>query len=150
MARDARDDCTENKPGATAHNNNNNNNNEGDLPITSDGSDDRMAGQARAWRGGEGKEAVDDDEKGTVRSGDGSEGIGTIKRGSSDEIRVETDDMAAHATPADAETGRDAAAAGGYRVYKRRWFGLLQLTLLNVIVSWDVSAFYHLSSPLCL
>lgn len=26
-----------------------------------------------------------------------------------------------------------------YKVYKRRWFGLLQLTLLNIIVSWDVS-----------
>ncbi len=26
-----------------------------------------------------------------------------------------------------------------YRVYKRRWFGLMQLVLLNVIVSWDVS-----------
>jgi hypothetical protein len=26
-----------------------------------------------------------------------------------------------------------------YRVYKRRWFGLIQLTLLNIIVSWDVS-----------
>lgn len=25
-----------------------------------------------------------------------------------------------------------------YKVYKRRWFGLLQLTLLNIIVSWDV------------
>ncbi|CAK7565606.1 MAG: hypothetical protein SEPTF4163_003528 [Sporothrix epigloea] len=24
-----------------------------------------------------------------------------------------------------------------YRVYKRRWFGLLQLMLLNIIVSWD-------------
>ncbi|KAI8297705.1 MFS-type transporter EF102, partial [Colletotrichum sp. SAR11_59] len=24
-----------------------------------------------------------------------------------------------------------------YRTYKRRWFGLAQLTLLNVIVSWD-------------
>lgn len=28
-----------------------------------------------------------------------------------------------------------------YRTYKRRWFGLAQLTLLNVIVSWDVSVF---------
>ena len=27
-----------------------------------------------------------------------------------------------------------------YKVYKRRWFGLLQLALLNIIVSWDVSA----------
>lgn len=26
-----------------------------------------------------------------------------------------------------------------YKVYKRRWFGLMQLTLLNIIVSWDVS-----------
>lgn len=25
-----------------------------------------------------------------------------------------------------------------YRVYKRRWFGLVQLILLNIIVSWDV------------
>jgi FLVCR family MFS transporter 7 len=28
-----------------------------------------------------------------------------------------------------------------YRVYKRRWFGLFQLVLLNIIVSWDVSLF---------
>lgn len=26
-----------------------------------------------------------------------------------------------------------------YRVYKRRWFGLAQLVLLNIVVSWDVS-----------
>lgn len=26
-----------------------------------------------------------------------------------------------------------------YRVYKRRFFGLAQLVLLNIIVSWDVS-----------
>lgn len=26
-----------------------------------------------------------------------------------------------------------------YKVYKRRWFGLIQLVLLNIIVSWDVS-----------
>lgn len=26
-----------------------------------------------------------------------------------------------------------------YKVYKRRWFGLVQLALLNIIVSWDVS-----------
>jgi hypothetical protein len=28
-----------------------------------------------------------------------------------------------------------------YRVYKRRWFGLIQLVLLNIVVSWDVSCF---------
>lgn len=25
-----------------------------------------------------------------------------------------------------------------YKVYKRRWFGLIQLILLNIVVSWDV------------
>lgn len=29
-------------------------------------------------------------------------------------------------------------AAVSYKVYKRRWFGLVQLTLMNIIVSWDV------------
>lgn len=28
-----------------------------------------------------------------------------------------------------------------YQVYKRRWFGLAQLTLLNIIISWEVSLF---------
>lgn len=28
---------------------------------------------------------------------------------------------------------------GTFKVYKRRWFGLVQLVLLNIIVSWDVS-----------
>ena len=26
-----------------------------------------------------------------------------------------------------------------YRTYKRRWFGLVQLTLMNIVVSWNVS-----------
>lgn len=33
----------------------------------------------------------------------------------------------------------DDGAGVVYKVYKRRWFGLVQLTLLNIIVSWDVS-----------
>lgn len=32
-----------------------------------------------------------------------------------------------------------------YKVYKRRWFGLVQLVLLNIIVSWDVSSSYRLT-----
>ena len=28
-----------------------------------------------------------------------------------------------------------------YRVYKIRWFGLMQLVLLNIVVSWDVGYF---------
>lgn len=35
-----------------------------------------------------------------------------------------------------------------YKVYKRRWFGLLQLVLLNVVVSWDVCVSL-LRSPDC-
>ncbi len=30
-----------------------------------------------------------------------------------------------------------------YKVYKRRWFGLMQLVLLNIVVSWDVSISMH-------
>lgn len=39
-----------------------------------------------------------------------------------------------------------------FRVYKRRWFGLLQLVLLNIVVSWDVCipAFSDLSRRLAL
>ncbi|KAI9700064.1 MAG: hypothetical protein M1836_002598 [Candelina mexicana] len=33
-----------------------------------------------------------------------------------------------------------------YRVYKRRWFGLMQLVLLNVIVSWDWLSFSAVST----
>ena len=40
----------------------------------------------------------------------------------------------------DAESGGEGDAnSAHYKVYKRRWFGLLQLTLMNIIVSWDVS-----------
>lgn len=34
-----------------------------------------------------------------------------------------------------------------YKVYKRRWFGLAQLTLLNIVVSWDVSSIYSKHLP---
>ena len=33
-----------------------------------------------------------------------------------------------------------------YRVYRIRWFGLAQLILLNIVVSWDVGAI-HLQCP---
>jgi len=34
---------------------------------------------------------------------------------------------------------RRASSHTHYKVYKRRWFGLVQLVLLNIVVSWDVS-----------
>ena len=51
--------------------------------------------------------------------------------------------MDAKSTPAPQTSSVEQAANGTtrtpvYRVYKRRWFGLVQLMLLNIIVSWDV------------
>jgi hypothetical protein len=43
------------------------------------------------------------------------------------------------------ETGAPASGNGTgvvYKQYKRRWFGLVQIVLLNIIVSWDVSALF--------
>ena len=53
-------------------------------------------------------------------------------------------------TKAHDESARAPEYSGEYKVYKRRWFGLVQLTLLNIIVSWDVSIFTHPSPLICL
>lgn len=48
-------------------------------------------------------------------------------------------------------TGQDGGVRDGdgdgtvYKVYKRRWFGLIQLTLLNIVVSWDWLTFSPVS-----
>lgn len=46
-----------------------------------------------------------------------------------------------NAPQGDAELGSLGQGGGRvvYKVYKRRWFGMIQLALLNIIVSWDVS-----------
>ena len=53
-----------------------------------------------------------------------------------------------HGGEAEAHTGAHGGGRGHhrsyshmhYRVYKRRWFGLMQLVLLNIAVSWGVSS----------
>ena len=54
-----------------------------------------------------------------------------------------TDDGEPGRAPPTAESAEEArspiAPSVVYKVYKRRWFGLMQLVLLNIIVSWDVS-----------
>lgn len=42
-------------------------------------------------------------------------------------------------------TDRAGAGADGheYRVYKKRWFGVAALTLLNIMISWDVSFLFN-------
>jgi hypothetical protein len=47
--------------------------------------------------------------------------------------------------------GHDSVAEGqvtDYKTYKRRWLGLIVLTLLNIIVSWDVSFLPFASFPI--
>src|SRR5687767_1444711 len=39
---------------------------------------------------------------------------------------------------ATAETAPGSSTTVVYRTYKRRWFGLVQLTLMNIVVSWGV------------
>ena len=62
-------------------------------------------------------------------------GIGGRRRGSADHYH---DDVGAGADEAGIAGGDAGSGASGCRTYKRRWFGLVQLCLLNIIVSWDV------------
>lgn len=39
-----------------------------------------------------------------------------------------------------ADMSVSATAPTEYRTYKRRWFGLVQLVLMNIVVSWCVSS----------
>ena len=122
-----------------------------------------MAGnQSRAWQELRGEEA-DDVEKKATRStnASASNSVAAVKRSSGDAIAIEMETVTpgqshaplgcasgsgvAEATGAGlGSDGAAAEAAAGvqYKVYKRRWFGLVQLTLLNIIVSWDVSSLF--------
>lgn len=79
------------------------------------------ATQSSAW-----KEIQDGEHNGTQRSN-----IELSDRN----LDGDADASRSHGTPA------GALGETTYKVYKRRWFGLVQLTLLNIIISWDVSAF---------
>ncbi|KAK4154970.1 major facilitator superfamily domain-containing protein [Chaetomidium leptoderma] len=130
--------------------------------TTSNSNSDAMAGQSRPWQELRGEETDGKMERvtmGTAGTASASDhnGVGiansaqtaAVKRGTTaDEIPIEMDAVTRGGTgsggdtlapPGGTGTGCDGAAAGGieYKVYKRRWFGLVQLTLLNVIVSWD-------------
>ncbi|THV46331.1 hypothetical protein BGAL_0395g00120 [Botrytis galanthina] len=86
-----------------------------------------------------GDDLLPDEEEGGVRRG------GTGADGAADEgLRRRS-----------SERNAVGSNAGNFRVYKRRWFGLVQLVLLNIIVSWDwltfsassttVSQYYNVS-----
>ncbi|KAI0602131.1 MFS general substrate transporter [Biscogniauxia sp. FL1348] len=66
-------------------------------------------------------------------------GVGFEPRGSDDNDGVSQEEAE------DASMGEGSGDSVVYRVYKRRWFGLAQLTLLNIIVSWDWLTFSPVS-----
>lgn len=91
----------------------------------------------------------------TSATGDSSKRAGEVENLHdlrSDDGLLEDDEEHSHATQNDnwnggvhtLQTTNDSAEEpamngdGEYKVYKRRWFGLVQLVLLNIIVSWDV------------
>lgn len=60
--------------------------------------------------------------------------------------RLGSQDMSPQTRFANMEVGEaDSGSPTEYRTYKRRWFGLVQLVLMNIIVSWDVSNSAHSS-----
>lgn len=85
-----------------------------------------------------------------------SHGLQRLRSISSDETprkpgpQVHLDENATHAPQSSDDDGTDRSPADGYvrpyRTYKRRFFGLAQLVLLNIIVSWDWLSFAAISS----
>jgi FLVCR family MFS transporter 7 len=88
----------------------------------------------------------------TNNSGDGYGGVGEVDTlhdlRSDDELLEGEDERAAqhrgnltdhNLNGNAAEVVRTRIGGVEYKVYKRRWFGLIQLVLLNIVVSWDVS-----------
>jgi MFS transporter, FLVCR family, MFS-domain-containing protein 7 len=94
----------------------------------------------------------------TNGSGDGPGGVGEIEAlhevRSDDELLGGEAGASPPSRPAGTQVGGNLAGEGSevpggrvYKVYKRRWFGLVQLVLLNIIVSWDVSSLSKSSQP---
>jgi FLVCR family MFS transporter 7 len=87
----------------------------------------------------------------TNGSGDGQVAVGEVEalhEVRSDDELLGDEEGGSEPQPVTARTydgnnggeGVERTASGGeYRVYRSRWFGLVQLVLLNIIVSWDVS-----------
>ncbi|TVY71209.1 Solute carrier family 49 member A3 [Lachnellula suecica] len=78
----------------------------------------------------------------TNDSGDGRRGIGEVdvlsEVRSDDELLGDENQQRA---PGSAGAVAEVENAVVYKVYKRRWFGLVQLVLLNIVVSWDWLSF---------
>jgi hypothetical protein len=107
-------------------------------PLRMKGLKSREAPHATFPENDDGRPLKTTDSKNTAST---QTGVGEVEVLSSDSARAT---MGGHDTGHDG--GRDASAdlegdlgQREYRVYKRRWFGLVQIVLLNILVSWDVS-----------
>lgn len=67
-------------------------------------------------------------------------------RGDAEKKTTISQDFNIQTRPTDSEAAVNEDATQ-YRTYKRRWFGLLQLTLMNIVVSWDVSSVTFFDPP---
>lgn len=101
----------------------------------------------------------------TNESGDSYGGIGEVEtlhdvRSDDELLEAESTTERHHGETTDHtlqsnSTPAERSVTGGieFKVYKRRWFGLIQLVLLNIIVSWDVSTLtisQPCGSPVCM
>jgi hypothetical protein len=101
----------------------------------------------------------------TNGSGDGYSGVGEVEtlhdvRSDDELLEAEStttrhhDELADHTLQSNGAPAERTVTGGvEYKVYKRRWFGLIQLVLLNIIVSWDVSVptiSQPCGSPVCM
>lgn len=77
-------------------------------------------------------------------------GVNSEDGGPIEEVRSDDELLGPYSQQREFVDGRDAEGDGRvvYKVYKRRFFGLFQLALLNVIVSWDVSTFLGMNDEL--
>lgn len=69
----------------------------------------------------------------------------TNNRGARRFPRMGLDALLHESRPSSGDLDRDGTVQF-YKVYKRRWFGVVQLTLLNIIVSWDWLTFSPVAS----
>jgi hypothetical protein len=67
------------------------------------------------------------------------EGVVEVRAGESSVLAQGTDEEETRARRRPWNRKRKSYSHAHFKVYKRRWFGLAQLVLLNVVVSWDVS-----------
>jgi len=71
---------------------------------------------------------------------------GSSKTTAYHDVVVSPIESPSHPLHVDESPSSDAPPTQQHRIYKRRWFGLVQLVLLNIVVSWDWLTFAPVST----